>query len=370
MFQDKVLHHAVATLTNRIAELLKVQNENTATISSNFQHLNSHLDKIYHSSNAKFDDLVVRVTAFEDKLTILQQLQDTNNAQVHSITSLVDERNKYQRLFVDTQEELIEVSSKLADDRLHVLELEVKIEKLQNALEHEASQYQQAHGHNVGLKQELVQLQHVIKDQALRIHQLASERDELRIMLSTPAPPQLQSIQQPQPVQPMGFNMQELASELSKYLNPFNNTVPAQQTDVGSSGLQVPDRTNADAIKEFFARNPSTGMGQNHNTTEHTGDSSRPTSVANPVQSAASLLQPATYMADPAFEAAAQQVDDVLGDNLQFVDPDIAARIKRASGPVQLPSQQSFAYQVAELAASGEVVLPQLPPQHFTGSQG
>lgn len=351
MFKDKELHYAVTVLTNRVAEALKTQNENTRVISSNFEHLDTVLAEalvnLQDKLDDKFDAITLRVAAFEDKLTITQQLQDTVNDQKFTIVNLAGDRDKYQRLLADTLEELEQVGVQLSDEKLHSVELSVKIDKLEAKLQD-------------ALKSRDAWRATYESENQLAIG-LVKERDTIYAAYQKlNSIQQTQPIQQPQPVQPMGFNMQELASELSKYLNPFNQ--PAQQADVGSSGLQVPDRSNADAVKDFFARTSGTGMAQNHNTTEHTGNSTGQTSVANHVQSAASLLQPTTYMADPAFEAATQQVDDVLVDNLQFVEPEIASRIKRASGPVQLPSQQQFAYQVAELAAAGEVVVHQLPP--------
>lgn len=295
MFKDKELHAGLALLINRFADFCIANNESTKNISTNFQYIGDQL------------------AAFEGKLTDIQQLQDKLDNQTHTIIAVVDERNSYRQQL----EEALKASE---DWRLAAL----------------------------GRGDTLV-------SQARTIESLTFERDTLQKKLYEYSL-EKSSAKPVQPAQPAGFNIQELANELSKYL-----TAPAVVEDTGlpTIGFDSPN-----LIQNFAPPAPSTGMGQDYGSnlmlssgTTYSTASSGDTAGGNSVGVAASVLQPRSYIPSP----STSEPDAILADNILAADPEVMARIPKTPGPVLLPSQAQYAYQVAELVADGAQYLPPVP---------
>lgn len=328
MFKDKELHAGLALLINRFADFCIANNESTKNISTNFQYIGDQL------------------AAFEGKLTDIQQLQDKLDNQAHTIIGIVDERNSYQRQLEDTQELLQAVETQLSDEKLYGVQRDERIQLLEQKLAHEVEQYQLSHAAKIELEQKLSSSQ-------LKNISLVAEIESLRFKLaSTPV-----SIPAPvQPAQPAGFNIQELANELSKYL-----TAPAVVED---TGLPTTGFNNPNPIQNFAPPAPIKGMGEDYGSnlmlssgTTYSTASSGDTAGGNSVGVAASVLQPRSYIPSP----STSEPDAILADNILAADPEVMARIPKTPGPVLLPSQAQYAYQVAELVADGAQYLPPVP---------
>ena len=325
MFKDKELHAGLALLINRFADFCIDNNESTKNISTNFQYIGDQL------------------VAFEGKLTNIQQLQDKLDNQSNTLIAVVAERNKYQRLLEDTQNELVEVGAQLSDEKLYGDQMQERIKALEQSL-------------NEALKA-LDAWKATYESENQLCLGLAKERDLLRTELESlrhklvmfQAESSLVTAPAPAPAQPVGFNIQELANELSKYL-----TAPAVVEDTGLPTVKL-DNTNT--FQNFAPPAPSTGMGQDYSAPVMPTASSGDTAGRNSLGVAASVLQPRSYIPSP----STSEPDAILADNILAADPEVMARIPKTPGPVLLPSQAQYAYQVAELVADGAQYLPPVP---------
>lgn len=332
MFKDKELHAGLALLINRFADFCIANNQSTKNISTNFQYIGDQL------------------VAFEGKLTDIQQLQDKLDNQSYTLIAVVDERNKYQRLLEDTQNELVEVGAQLSDEKLYGDQMQERIKALEQSL-------------NEALKAQDAWKETYESENQLCLG-LAKERDLLRTELESlrhklvmfQAESSLVTAPAPAPAQPVGFNIQELANELSKYL-----TAPAVVED---TGLPTTGVSHADNVQKFFSGTSGTGMGQDYGSnlmlssgTTYSTASSGDTAGGNSLGVAASVLQPRSYIPSP----STSEPDAILADNILAADPEVMARIPKTPGPVLLPSQAQYAYQVAELVADGAQYLPPVP---------
>lgn len=244
------------------------------------------------------------ILALDAKLTDIQQLNDKLNTQAATLCSVTYERDKYQRQLEDAQGLLQQVEVQLSDEKLSNAKLLTEIESLRQKLVMSQAESNLATATATAVKQ---------------------------------AP------------QPAGFNIQELANELSKYL-----TAPAVVEDTGLPTVKL---DNANTFQNFAPPAPSTGMGQDYSApvmpTAPAGDAP----VRDSVGAAASLLQPRSYIPSP----GSTEPDALLADNIHAADPEVLSRIPRTTGPVLLPSQAQYAYQVAELVAEGAQYLPPVP---------
>lgn len=336
MFKDKELHSAVARLINRFADFCVANNESVKNMSTNFQYIGDQL------------------TSLGGKLTDIQELHDKLDNQAHILIAVVDERNSYQRQLEDTRDELQQVRVQLSDEKLYATQMEERIQlleqKLDGALKSRDAWKTTYESEIEGLQAAISSRGQTIIDQSRKINELAYQLDSFEEAYKELSNAQdAASLQPVQPAQPAGFNIQELANELSKYL-----TAPAVVED---TGLPTTGFNNSDSVQKYLAANPSTGMGQDYSApvmpTPPIGD----TAVGNSVGVAASVLQPRSYIPSP----STYEPDAILSDNILAADPEVMARIPKTPGPVLLPSQAQYAYQVAELVADGAQYLPPVP---------
>lgn len=317
MFKDKQLHSALALLINKFADYLQVFQAKEDSDLRNFTELanksamtQEKLEKIHRTIYDSCDRGIA------------------HSNQIAEVYTLVKGLNLFQRQVewhADNTKKLAAARDLLEADNL---KLQQRIEDLTDY----AAQCDVTI-HNQSL--ELVQLRDALKD---------ANEQSIKAAFAQPAQP----IQQQPIVVNNQFNMQELASELSKYLNPnpVDNSrlqpPTPNQFEPFADPAPLPD--NADSVKAYLRR---TVAGTESNSA---GVSSAPEALANLVVPGNSLNTPSSYIPSPAQE----EPDEIVTEQLVFTDPAVAHRIQSApSGPVLLPSERQRAFQLAELGAVG-----------------
>lgn len=317
MFKDKQLHSALATLINKFADYLQAFQAKEDSDLRNFTELSNSaattlekLEKIHRTIYDSCDRSM------------------SHSKQLAEVYTLVKGLNLAQR-----QVEWYEDNTKKLEAERDLLQADnAKLQHRIKELEDYAAQCDVVI-HNQSL--ELVQLRDSLKD---------ANEQAIKAAFTPPAQP----VQQQPIVVNNQFNMQELASELSKYLNPnpVDNSrlqpPTPNQFEPFADPAPLPD--NADSVKAYLRR---TAAGTESNSSSV---SSASEALANLVVPDNSLNTPSSYIPSPAQE----EPDEIVVEQLVFTDPAVAHRIQSVpSGPVLLPSERQRAFQLAELGAVG-----------------
>lgn len=330
MFKDKQLHRGLSDLVTRFVEFLDAYNLSVKATNNNFQQLNDQvttgLEKLEKLQRTAFDS-ADRGIAHSNQI-----------AEVYTLVKGLDLFQREVLWYEDNTKKLEAERDLLQADNA---KLQQRIEDLTDY----AAQCDVAI-HNQSL--EIKNLQDSVNSTSSNLADALSRNQELQVAIDYAHNINKQPVEyaQQQPIVVNNqFNMQELASELSKYLNPNpvgdSRLQPATKQQFEPFENSTPVHTHESNAAEFFRQDSQRVQRQESKVVEP---------LANLVVPGNGLRTSADYIPSPGQE----EPDEIVVEQLVFTDPAIAQRLQTApSGPVLLPSERQRALQLAELGAVG-----------------